>query len=63
MVKLEFVDPVDMYDEDEEEIIQLIQAMIEEENQTKSVKINPSKTVKEPPIIFNLCGAKYEIQK
>ena len=63
MFDLKFVDPIDMDDEDDEEIIQLILAMLEEENQTKTVKISPSKMVEEPPIIFNLCGAKFEIEK
>ena len=63
MFEMEFVDPIDMHDEDEEEIIRLIQAMIEEENQAKSIKMNPSKRVKEPPIVINLCGAKYESEE
>ena len=61
---MEFANPIEMFDyEDDEEIIQLIQAMIDKENQTNGGKINPSKTAKEPPIIFDLCGAKYEIEE
>lgn len=66
MSNLKIVCPIDtLYDDvDEEELIQLLLAMQEEDqSQTGNVTKSSTKLAKEPPIVINLCGAKYEVEE
>lgn len=66
MSNLKIVCPIDtLYDDaDEEEFIQLLLAMQEEDkSQTRNIAKTSTKSTKEPPIVINLCGAKYEVEE
>ena len=66
MSNLKIVCPIDtLYDDaDEEEFIQLLLAMQEEDqSQTGNIAKTLTKSAKEPPIVINLCGAKYEVEE
>lgn len=66
MSNLKIVCPIDTFydDADEEEFIQLLLAMQEEDqSQTGNIAKTSTKSAKEPPIVINLCGAKYEIKE
>ena len=66
MSNLKIVCPIDtLYDDaDEEEFIQLLLAMQEEDQPQKgNIAKTSTKAAKEPPIVINLCGAKYESEE